>query len=308
MIRKTACLFSIAFGASLLAACGSSPSHSAVTSTSSTSGIARASSTTTTTSSSKLTSHGLLTISCTSTNGIELVDPSTGAVLAQETSPRELSTTSVGSVYLDYTHLCGSYGRANADTELNYREQYNAGFTLMAVRAVNTQPDGSQHLGYIDLATGNFTDVTAATAPSGFGAIPPVDKSPVFDTNGDFYFWRTSGCTIYKYVPATNTSTVVGTINGGCDNGTTFLTVRNGVVSSFNNLTASVVPNDPLRLLPANPNTNSDPVVSPDGSSFAFLSLSPGATLPALFTTGMSQGSAPRKVASSFDGILLDWQ
>ncbi len=50
--------------------------------------------------------------------------------------------------------------------------------------------DGSTHVGWLDLTTGQQTDVTAASVGTDFAASTPEDSNPRFGRDGRFYFKR----------------------------------------------------------------------------------------------------------------------
>lgn len=102
------------------------------------------------------------------------------------------------------------------------------------------QPDGSTHVGYVDLSSETFTDVTAVTTSSSFGGTPPTDESPVFDpTTNNFYFLRTgsNGCEVHQFDVTTQTDHVIGTItcddsgfSGGNNGGSIYLSMNHIVI------------------------------------------------------------------------------
>jgi hypothetical protein len=124
------------------------------------------------------------------------IDPATGATLAQENVPWTFNSP-LGAVILD-GNSCLQSGTAGAPTQLETRELFSQDFTkVMATSA--KQSDGSTHVGYVTLATGNFTDLTPAiTTSGGFGAAIPVLSEPMFDAaTGDRWFNDTAAGKIY---------------------------------------------------------------------------------------------------------------
>jgi hypothetical protein len=213
----TACLVAGLF----VSACSSSGESATSTTVSSLSSSTTPSTSTTTTPS--LNGHGLLTYDCAS-GTLSLRDPQSGAVLASETIP--FNSTSAPT-YIDAKPACGTVP-LNYHTILAFRQQFNPTFTLVTALLNQTEPDGSEHVGYVNISTGQFTDVTALTASSGFGSTPPVDSTPIFDENGNFDFLRAQsdgGCVVHQFSLSAHLDTVIGPTN---DCGSYWMTEHDG--------------------------------------------------------------------------------
>ena len=88
---------------------------------------------------------------------------------------------------------CDGY-RTPSAAALHLREEFDRDYTRVAVVDREHFPDESRHVGYIDIATGTFTDVTAMTTKSGFSAHVPIDVNPLFDPKANvFWFLRDTG-------------------------------------------------------------------------------------------------------------------
>jgi hypothetical protein len=159
---------------------------------------------------------------------VSLLEPDTGASLASVRLQASW-TAPVGAVSPQWT--CRTDGASLAQD----RETFNADLSKIAVSSA-VQPDGSDHVGYVDLGTGQFTDVTAATSQTGYGATPSQDGYPLFDpSTGDLWFIRGDG-QAHDFNVATGKDTVSsqhfaiqgGTVSAGATGGAQPLTVRAG--------------------------------------------------------------------------------
>lgn len=364
----------------IAAACSTSPQGSQQSTTTTAPAVSKA--TSTTTQAPSLAAHGLLAFDCKS-NALELLDPSNGHVLSSQSIPFTFNTSAgVVQAPADELDICGSQANVEGGSlGLHIRQQFNETFSLVAVATSNPLSDGSVHVGYVEIATGTFTDVTQLTLPKGFGSSPPSDSSPVFGVNGDFYFIRTEesgsnqSCSVEQYAPVTKTLTNLGSF--ACTNAA--LTVENGVVAistvqatvlvdpsgnlaafgsqngvglapvtghlvgnnpppdtaTFGNSDTAIYgwavdravlaqqsPSNQYQLVPVSSSTNgpvttqsllpqdspasTDPVISPDGKTLAFLSASGSGTT--LFTAPMVSNATPTQIRSSLFVNLLIWQ
>ena len=122
------------------------------------------------------------------------IDPATGATLGQESVPWTFNSP-LGAVTVD-NYTC--VPPPDAPTQLEARELFSQDFTKIMVTSAQ-QSDGSAHVGYVTIATGNFTDLTpAVTTSGGFGATVPVLSSPMFDATTDHrWFTDTDAGSIY---------------------------------------------------------------------------------------------------------------
>jgi len=184
---------------------------------------------------------GLILLNCVAKNRVSLDRYSAnGQILAEQVIPLTIPT-SAGPVSPDLNIAsCGQ----TAFLRLANREVFSRDFSQVAVVANNPEPDGSQHVGYIDLATGHFTDVTAATTGSGFGAGGPVDGGALFDPVTDhFWFYRDNG-SVYNCLPDTTDCRAVGQTDTSAD---VYNGIRFDVVNSVWQLTKG---DDPPLLSP----------------------------------------------------------
>ncbi len=85
--------------------------------------------------------------------------------------------------------------RDGADN-LQMREQFDTGLNRVAV-TTSKLPDGSQHVGYVDLATKRFTDVSG-TASGGFTSNATVDSNPLFSPSRSEIWFLRDGRDIYS--------------------------------------------------------------------------------------------------------------
>lgn len=84
--------------------------------------------------------------------------------------------------------------------------------------------DGTTHVGWVNLTTGTFFDVTAANTQTGFSATPETDITGVFDpATGDFWFLSRTGA-VHQCAPGKTTCTAVATVTDQVSE----LTVNNG--------------------------------------------------------------------------------
>jgi hypothetical protein len=202
---------------------------------------------------SGLNGHGLLSIDChtNADSTMDLTDPTTGKNLVTQTLPAPRVLGSLGQVsagfcnqlYGNQAPFSGEYngvGDNGAVANLSIRERFDRTFSEV-VFASQTQPDGSEHVGYlsIDSKSNVFTDVTSATSGSGFGSTPPVDSSPVFDPiSDDFYFLRNTNTSstpsdeydyqVWKFDPQSKKGESIGTLQAG--SGGFDITIQGGFV------------------------------------------------------------------------------
>lgn len=134
-------------------------------------------------------SHGLLVESCQSSGviNLEVNDPNTGMVIAEHNHESIIHDANLGELHID---LCDSSLTQDATTNFFARQQFSLDSSKITFTS-QSQPDGSVHVGYIDIASNKIVDVTSFSETSGFSAIVPIDWSPIFDPdNGKFCFLR----------------------------------------------------------------------------------------------------------------------
>jgi hypothetical protein len=89
----------------------------------------------------------------------------------------------------------GCANNSGAD-DLYLREQFDRNFSRTAVMT-DLLPDGSQHVGFISLANGRFTDLSGT--PSGsFSSHAARDDQPIFSPNGTEMWFMRDGKDIYS--------------------------------------------------------------------------------------------------------------
>jgi len=133
-----------------------------------------------------LAEHGLVLFVCDHDNGyrLESIDPGTGAVSGTVVLPMDLADP-----VMSLDPRFGSCGEMTSPV-WRTRELFDRDFTRMVLRS-SQRSDGSRHVGWIDLASGRITDVTARTSGHGFSSMTPVDNAPAFDPiTGDFWWAR----------------------------------------------------------------------------------------------------------------------
>lgn len=195
-----------------------------------------------------LSGHGLLTIDCSSAVAahLQLLNPTTGEILAQRILPLSLNNELLGQVGIS---LCDTSGTSGGASDLFIREQLSPDFSKVAFVS-QIQANGSSHVGFLSLGTNNFTDITAKTMTSGFSASIPMDSSPIFDSaNNKFFFLRGSATQsalgivstnekeVHAFNLTTNEDSVLGTINAPDETGpdaTNWITEQNGIVAQGN--------------------------------------------------------------------------
>ena len=174
---------SVAFAAALLlAACGTGPTDgtppSARSITPASSATASAHAVTSPLSLIE-TGHGFVTASCNGNRSewqLSLLAYSDLHQITEATFPPQWTAPEIGNVSL--------FG---CDAQLI---DVQRGWVAVISGA---QPDGSVHTGWVNLATGKFTDVTAIAMPSGGFSSSPVQDLPLgFTTDGTFWFTRAS--------------------------------------------------------------------------------------------------------------------
>jgi hypothetical protein len=172
-----------------------------------------------------MSSPGVVVLNCApnlSNWQLSIYDPTSGQVLGQETIPTSFNTN-IGQVNVA---LDASSCRNSASfNRLAAREMFDSSLSEVAVMSAQ-QTDGSQHVGYVNLASGAFTDLTTSTSGSGFSGHIPVDNAPVFDqATGDMWFFRDDGgiyhcspsgtCAVAAHVDQPDQNSHFYVINGG---------------------------------------------------------------------------------------------
>ena len=143
-----------------------------------------------------ITGHGLL--ACVNSDNLELIDPKSGSLMATAAVTARVPTGWESAFHCDI------------------RDVFSADLSRLAVRGF--QADGSLHVGYVDLATGTLTDVTAKRPHTGFGAALPSDCNPLFGPTSNT-FWYLEGCaagsgmTVHRVDLASGTDQTRGTVN-----------------------------------------------------------------------------------------------
>jgi hypothetical protein len=105
----------------------------------------------------------------------------------------QLSGGPIGQLNTDFGVRCGTGGGAFS---LYTREQFDADFGRVAV-TTGKLADGSQHVGYVDLATKQFMDVSGSGGGS-FSSAIAMDSEPVFSPNGAELWFLRDGKDIYS--------------------------------------------------------------------------------------------------------------
>jgi hypothetical protein len=127
-------------------------------------------------------SHGLVVLHCSDQPALRIVDPASGAVLASHVLPGG----SAAGISGPSVRLCDAQPGGAADA-------LSPDLQRVAATGPNLG-DGSSHAGWVDVATGAFTDATATTIATGFSASHPTDSDPTFDpATGDLWFTRSTG-------------------------------------------------------------------------------------------------------------------
>jgi hypothetical protein len=133
--------------------------------------------------------HGFLTFSCllhdNSQGQLSLLAYSNLQQIAQIAFPLVWTNPTLGGIS---SVIACNEGISSFGT--SFARSFDLQKGLVAAGS-GTQPDGSTHAGWVDLATGKFTDVTALDpGPSGFGAEPVTDTPLGFTAHGTFWFTR----------------------------------------------------------------------------------------------------------------------
>jgi hypothetical protein len=138
---------------------------------------------------------GIALVDCTShdptTVKISFLRPETGQLTGDLTISTQLSGGPSGQLSADLS--CQASDGAD---NLRMREQFDTGLKHVAV-TTSKLPDGSQHVGYVDLATNKFTDVSG-TAAGSFSSNAPVDSNPVFSPSRPELWFLRDGRDIYS--------------------------------------------------------------------------------------------------------------
>ncbi len=186
---------------------------------------------------------GILAGTCLndSSSNLLLIDASTGKTIAQHTVPATMHEPTLGSVNFS---LCDGPNSDDGASNLYIRQQFSPDFSKLTFTSA-PQSDGSVHVGYLDIATNKFTDLTAQSITMGFSANIPIDVNPIFDPkNGMLCFVRTSAtpglvgsdpANGSNEIHCNNLSTHADVIEGGVINSPSndvnnyFLTIQNGI-------------------------------------------------------------------------------
>jgi WD40-like Beta Propeller Repeat len=138
---------------------------------------------------------GVALVDCTAhdptTVKISFLRPETGQSTGNLSIVAQLSGGPTGQLQADLSCQQGD----GAD-RLRMREQFDTDLGRVAV-TTSKLPDGSQHVGYVDLATKQFTDVSG-TAGAAFSSNPPVDSNPVFSPSRPELWFLRDGRDIYS--------------------------------------------------------------------------------------------------------------
>ena len=172
-----------------------------------------------------------------------------GEIQSRKDVPRRWST-GIGSLSLRWS-LCASFDGASLRQAA--WQQFSSDGSLVGVVS-ERQPDGSTHVGYIDLERERFVDVTAATTSDGFGSTPPKDSQPQFAPDSQsFYFSRDGALHRYSLRTGALTPLDLWTFDEsrclGCFPGH-FLVGKNDVVVP--NSSGLLNPAGDLQIIPAN--------------------------------------------------------
>ena len=200
------------------------------------------------------TQPGIFAETCTgdSNANLEIVDPTTGKVRTKFTFHLSMANPTLGDVSFA---ICGDGNQLDGASNLQIRQQFTKNFSKVAFSGA-AQSDGSVHVGFLDLATNKFTDVTSLTRPTGFGQFIPVDLNPMFDPDtGQLCFRRTSPA---GRVAGSNAPTGSGEIN--CYNAITKSLTRIGTFTSYESSNFLTKQSGIF--------VSGDHMVSPDGSEF----------------------------------------
>ena len=136
----------------------------------------------------RLAPHGLIVLDCTGEQmRLETIDPASGQVTGSEVVPKQFDDPVFPAPEYDLTATCGPV----PDPTWHTREFFDPSFTKLVVTSTD-QPDGSKHVGWLDLTTGKITDVTARDIGSAFTSQTPTDQYPKFDEITGLFWWTRS--------------------------------------------------------------------------------------------------------------------
>jgi hypothetical protein len=189
---------------------GTSASSNAQASTNSSS----ASPTPKVTANKAMAGHGLL--ACSDFDSLILIDPKSGSTIATAPVSAKIPTGWSAGYY------CPDRNRGLDGAErVRLREQFSPDLSRVAV--YGSQADGSQHVGYVDLATGLLTDLTAKHQTTGFGSTLPVHCNPLFaPSSNTFWFLEAvpnrDRSTVHRVDLTTGAEETRGTVDLKCPN------------------------------------------------------------------------------------------
>lgn len=196
MVESAGALVAVGLTSLQLAACGvnhggrpASPQSTARPITESSSGSGQA---TSPASQAARPLSGIAVAACSNTNSLTItfVDPDTGR------STERIDVLNGVSQGPGPTVGYGISSNCTAGKKLSIRESFDTGFGRIAT-TTPTLSDGSQHVGFVDLASKRFTDVSGASS-TGFGAHAFTDSNPVFSFSGQQLWFLRDGQDIYS--------------------------------------------------------------------------------------------------------------
>lgn len=138
---------------------------------------------------------GIALVTCPTQDvlSINFLSPDSGQSTSQLTVEAQLTGGPSGQLTTDFGVRCGTGGGAFS---LHTREQFDAGFGRVAV-TTGKLADGSQHIGYVDLANKQFVDLSGSGG-SGFSSAIAIDSEPVFSPGGAELWFLRDGKDIYS--------------------------------------------------------------------------------------------------------------
>jgi hypothetical protein len=128
---------------------------------------------------------------------LEFVDPNTGKPVRTITTAAVAQAPGEG---LDTDLNCPLIGGfASGVAALHAREQFSPDFARQAATTPE-QRDGSTHVGYVELSSGRFVDITAASSSTkGFSQTAASDDLPLFSSDGRTLLFRRNERTVEAF-------------------------------------------------------------------------------------------------------------
>ncbi len=139
---------------------------------------------------------GALLLSCgTRAVTFQRLDPVTGAVLAVKQVPTTYPAAKAAGQFVSVPLDCRSDPLLNIET----RQRFNRDLSKVVVQESPSLKRNERHVGFVDIATGQYTDLTEMSKPTGFSATAPYDDNPFFDKQTGDVWWTRDATILMRY-------------------------------------------------------------------------------------------------------------